>query len=80
MNDGRTLKAGVLAGTIPISFSGFKYNIPIETYITEAYPTSSPVLFVRPTSNMIIKPQHQYVDQVSPKTFFSFRYHPHICS
>ena len=38
-----------LSGTIPIHYQGTQYNIPVEIWITEPYPTGPPRCYVRPT-------------------------------
>jgi ESCRT-I complex subunit TSG101 len=52
-----------LVGTIPMYYKGQKYNIPMKIYIPEMYPYHPPTCYVAPTSSMIIKPRHKYVDQ-----------------
>ena len=64
-----------LVGTVPISYNGAQYNIPVTIWLVEAYPLSPPVCFVTPTPgnpkrptnihsylDMIIKPKHKHVD------------------
>jgi len=51
-----------LTGTIPISFHGAKYNIPLMMWIPRAYPFHPPTCFVTPTKEMVIKQNHQSVD------------------
>jgi len=51
-----------LAGTVPISYSGTQYNIPVNIWVIEQYPFSPPVCYVTPTPGMVIKPKHRHVD------------------
>uniref|UniRef100_A0A6A7G8H7 Tumor susceptibility 101 n=1 Tax=Hirondellea gigas TaxID=1518452 RepID=A0A6A7G8H7_9CRUS len=51
-----------LIGTIPISFHGNRYNIPVTIWLDETYPARPPICYVTPTHDMRIKPQHQHVD------------------
>jgi len=51
-----------LAGTVPISYNGTQYNIPVNIWVIEQYPFSPPVCYVTPTPGMIIKPKHRHVD------------------
>jgi len=44
-----------LAGTIPISYRGARYHIPIALYLMENHPYSPPYCYVCPTSNMKIR-------------------------
>jgi|UniRef100_A0AC35GDW3 ESCRT-I complex subunit TSG101 len=44
-----------LSGTIPVTYRGSKYHIPIALYLTENHPYSPPYTYVTPTSNMKIK-------------------------
>ncbi|CAI5728386.1 unnamed protein product [Peronospora effusa] len=60
-NDGTTSTLLNLEGTIPIFYRGNQYNIPIEFWIVETYPMTSPVCFVRPTADMMVKPGHPHV-------------------
>ena len=39
-----------------------KYNIPVELWLPDRYPLEAPMLYVRPTPDMIIKPRHSFVD------------------
>lgn len=41
---------------------GAKYNIPILIWLPERYPTQAPLVYVTPTSNMIVKIGHSFVD------------------
>ena len=43
-------------------YSGVKYHIPVEIWITELYPNGAPRCYVRPTPDMMIKPGHTHVD------------------
>jgi len=43
-----------LTGLIPVDFENVTYKIPIEIWIKYDYPTSPPVCFVVPASNMKI--------------------------
>ncbi|XP_065055631.1 tumor susceptibility gene 101 protein-like [Rhopilema esculentum] len=49
-------------GTIPVRYKGNVYNIPLKLWILEAHPFKPPVVFVNPTSSMVIKPG-RHVDQ-----------------
>ncbi|CAI5735052.1 unnamed protein product [Hyaloperonospora brassicae] len=60
-NDGRTSRLLNLEGTIPIFYRGNQYNIPVELWIVEKYPMASPVCYVRPTADMMVKPGHKHV-------------------
>jgi ESCRT-I complex subunit TSG101 len=41
---------------------GVKYNIPVQIWLPEAYARHPPIMYVVPTSTMIIKPNHSFVD------------------
>ena len=58
MQTGQDNKLVVLGGTVPISYSGAAYNIPVEIFLVETFPTAPPLIYVRPTADMIIKPNH----------------------
>jgi ESCRT-I complex subunit TSG101 len=51
-----------LSGVVPIMYHGVTYNIPVTVYLDPPYPNVPPRVFVTPTSDMIIKPNHRYVD------------------
>ena len=51
----------VFSGTVAISYRGTTYNIPVDIYLPPQYPHRPPVIFVRPTHGMMIKPNHQHV-------------------
>lgn len=50
-----------LQGTIPISFRGATYNIPVAYWIPHAYPREAPIAYVVPAANMLVR-QSQDVD------------------
>lgn len=50
-----------LNGTIPVSYKGSNYNIPIQILFLTSHPVNAPLVFVKPTSNMLIKP-NKHVD------------------
>ncbi|CAH8868751.1 unnamed protein product [Trichobilharzia szidati] len=60
-NDGTTRKLVSLDGTIPVRYMGSTYNIPIAIFLFEVYPNKSPMVYVRPTNTMQIKPS-DFVD------------------
>jgi ESCRT-I complex subunit TSG101 len=62
-NDGAESRLLLLSGTIPIYFQAVQYNIPIDVFVPEAYPRQPPKMYVRPTSNMIVHPNHAQVDK-----------------
>jgi len=61
-NNGAESSLLVLGGTIPISYQGNTYNIPMEIFITEGYPMTPPMCYVRPTASMALKIPHRHVD------------------
>jgi len=42
-------------------YHGVQYNIPVDLFISESHPVEAPKLYVRPTSNMTVKQNHQHV-------------------
>lgn len=51
-----------LTGTIPVSYKGSSYNIPILIQLLHSHPHQAPLVFVKPTSTMVIKPS-RHVDE-----------------
>jgi ESCRT-I complex subunit TSG101 len=51
-----------LSGVVPITFMGNNYNIPVTIYFDPPYPNQPPRVFVTPTPDMVIKPNHRSVD------------------
>ncbi|KAL3881945.1 hypothetical protein ACJMK2_028328 [Sinanodonta woodiana] len=45
-----------LDGTIPVTYSGSTYNIPIAIWLMDTHPYNPPVAYVKPTSSMQIIP------------------------
>jgi len=43
-------------GTIPVRYRDKVYNIPIRILLLASHPFQPPVVYVKPTSNMVIKP------------------------
>ncbi|XP_060767646.1 tumor susceptibility gene 101 protein isoform X1 [Neoarius graeffei] len=54
-NDGSNRELLSLTGTVPVSFKGNVYNIPICLWLLDTYPFNPPICFVKPTSAMMIK-------------------------
>ncbi|KIM49155.1 hypothetical protein M413DRAFT_15322 [Hebeloma cylindrosporum] len=60
-DDGRTQLLLCLHGLLPITFRNVSYNIPIALWVTRDYPRQSPIVYVVPTNDMIVK-SGKYVD------------------
>lgn len=60
-SDGKEQDLVLLHGTIPISFKGSTYHIPVGIFVQKDHPYSPPMCYVRPTSEMAIKIS-KYVD------------------
>ena len=54
-NDGRELNLVNLNGTIPVTYKGSTYNIPVCFWLLDNYPTEAPMCYVKPTLDMQIK-------------------------
>mmetsp|Transcript_22002 Transcript_22002/g.56303 ORF Transcript_22002/g.56303 Transcript_22002/m.56303 type:complete len:456 (+) Transcript_22002:91-1458(+) len=52
-----------LYGTLPISYKGASYNIPVTIYFDPPYPKGPPRCFVTPTGTMAVSKSHDNVDQ-----------------
>jgi ESCRT-I complex subunit TSG101 len=50
------------AGTIPMYYGGQRYNIPVEFWLPERFPLAAPICYVKPTPDMMIWPNHAFVD------------------
>ncbi|KAL5568433.1 hypothetical protein UlMin_025008 [Ulmus minor] len=61
-NDGRSVNLLQADGTIPMSFQGVTYNIPIVMWLMESYHRHPPCVYVNPTRDMIIKRPHAHVN------------------
>jgi len=51
----------VFSGTLAMSYRGATYNIPVDAYLPPPYPHRPPVVYVRPTPGMVVKPNHPHV-------------------
>ena len=61
-NDGTFLSSVLnLTGTLPMVYARTTYHVPIEIFIPPLYPSASPIVFVRPVANMVIKDRHPQV-------------------
>lgn len=60
-NDGTQRDMVHLEGTIPINYRGNVYNIPVSIHILDTHPYNPPLVYVKPTATMQIKPG-RYVD------------------
>ncbi|XP_022139294.1 protein ELC-like [Momordica charantia] len=61
-NDGRSVNLLQSDGTVPMSFQGVTYNIPVVVWLMESYPRHPPCVYVNPTRDMIIKRPHPHVN------------------
>ncbi|KAI9341330.1 UEV domain-containing protein [Pilaira anomala] len=61
-NDGHTQLLLCLHGTVPITYRSIPYNIPVAFWIPKEYPNASPIPYVKPTANMLIK-EGRHVDK-----------------
>lgn len=55
-NQGQSDLLLCIYGTIPTTFSGNTYRIPVMFWIPRLYPSVGPLVFVKPTPNMLIHP------------------------
>lgn len=55
-DDGRTQLLLCIHGLLPISFRNASYNIPVALWLVLSYPTDPPLVYVVPTSDMLVKP------------------------
>lgn len=70
-NDGRAVSLLQADGTVPMTFQGATYNIPVIIWLMESYPHQAPLVFVNPTRDMMIKRHHPFV---SPNGVVSIPY------
>jgi len=62
LNDGTsTPPVLLLRGTIPHTYRGVTYNLPVDLYLPPPYPSGSPTVFIRPVASMAIKENHKHV-------------------
>ncbi|XP_052807205.1 tumor susceptibility gene 101 protein-like [Mya arenaria] len=54
-NDGSTRNLLQLDGTIPVTYKGNVYNIPICIWLMDTHPYNPPMVYVKPTTTMQIK-------------------------
>lgn len=60
---GVSQKLVMLEGTIPISYRGAKYNIPVQVVVMAYHPSGPPTMYVKPTATMEVKQRHDHVDR-----------------
>ena len=54
-NDGTEATLLAVEGTLPITYKGSTYNIPVEILVPEGYPAAAPLCFVRPVKGMEVR-------------------------
>ncbi|XP_046734379.1 tumor susceptibility gene 101 protein [Diprion similis] len=59
--DGTRKELFSLQGTIPVTYKGNVYNIPICVWLMDTHPNNAPICYVKPTADMNIKVS-MYVD------------------
>jgi ESCRT-I complex subunit TSG101 len=77
-NNGMSSQLCLLQGTIPMTYMNVVYNIPVDIFVGERFPAEPPHLYVRPTSNMMVKPGHPWVEPdglLCTSTFFALSGH-----
>lgn len=48
-----------ISGTIPVVFRGSSYGFPVQIWVPHAYPRESPMVYVIPSQDMLVRPgQH----------------------
>lgn len=52
-----------LNGTLPIAYRGATYNIPLVIWLPKGYPHNAPIVSLKPTPEMLIRPS-SHVDVV----------------
>lgn len=49
----------LISGTLPVTFRGATYGFPVAIWVPHAYPRESPLVYVTPSQDMIVRPgQH----------------------
>ena len=52
-----------ISGTLPVEFRGATYRFPIKIWVPQAYPQESPMIYVIPGRDMLVRPgQHVGVE------------------
>ncbi|XP_031827954.1 tumor susceptibility gene 101 isoform X2 [Nomia melanderi] len=54
-NDGSRKDLLNLRGTIPVSYKGTCYNIPVCIWLMDTHPNNAPMCYVKPTADMAIR-------------------------
>lgn len=54
-NTGQTALLLLLHGTLPISYRGATYQIPLHVWVPHEYPRNAPLAFVVPTKEMAVR-------------------------
>ncbi|PKS07471.1 hypothetical protein jhhlp_006075 [Lomentospora prolificans] len=62
-----------LSGTLPVVFRGATYRFPISVWVPHAYPKAAPLVYVKPTETMLVRPG-QHVDPQGQV------YHPYLAA
>ncbi|XP_013401998.1 tumor susceptibility gene 101 protein isoform X2 [Lingula anatina] len=69
-NDGNRKELLCLEGTIPVTYRGTTFNIPVCLWLLETHPHNPPMVYVKPTANMQIM-SGQHVD-TNGKVYLSY--------
>ncbi|KAK9048747.1 hypothetical protein SSX86_032286 [Deinandra increscens subsp. villosa] len=70
-NDDRSINLLQFDGTVPMLYQNVTYNTLVVIWLMESYPRHPSLVFVSHTRDMIIKPQHAFVN---PSGFVSIHY------
>ena len=70
-----------LKGTIPITYKGAVYHIPVHIWITPNYPSDPPLMFVVPTAEMVFRQHHLHVDHTNGLVYLPYlsEWNPSTC-
>lgn len=70
--DGTSHRLVALRGTVPISYKGAPYKIPVHIWAMAYHPTGPPLMFVVPTSTMVFRQRHPHVDYTNGLVYLPY--------
>lgn len=70
--DGNVQRLLALRGTVPITYKGSVYKIPVHMWVMPYHPAGPPLAFVVPTRTMVFRQRHPHVDSLNGRVYMPY--------
>lgn len=73
--EGTNQRLVALRGTIPVSYKGIVYKIPVHVWVMPYHPLGPPLMHVVPSRSMIFRQRHPHVDYTNGLVYLPYLSH-----